>query len=103
MANAQNRLQALATEEARKKLPKELKPQGSGYTSSVDQYFVQEYMKNWNLLGTRPRTPEMDQFESAREDSQDESTDTDSGSTGSKGVGTTTRMETDHTVWFLGY
>ena len=40
--NAQNRLQALATKEAKKKLPHEQKLCGQGYTSRADQYFVQD-------------------------------------------------------------
>ena len=98
MSNTQNRLQALATEQARKKLPKESKPHGWGYTHWANQYCIQEYLKQHGspLMLGHPQSPEPDQFESAREDSEEESMSMEMDMDGSTQTRVTTGMETDH-------
>ena len=100
MSNAQNQLQALATEQARKKLPKESKPHRWGYTRWADQYYIQEYLKqhDFPLMLGHPQSPEPDQFESAREDSEEESMSMEMDTDDSTETRVTTSMETDHTV-----
>ena len=58
-------------------------PQGRGMTRRADRYFVQQQLKEMNLeepafvqcptlLGTQPESPEREQFDSAREDTEEE-------------------------------
>ena len=100
MSNAQNWLQALAAEEAMKRLLKQPKSCRWDYTCWADQYYVQEYLKQWDtpLMLAHPKSLGADQFESTKEDSDNESTSTDTDTEGSGETGTSTGTETTTTA-----
>ena len=100
MSIAQNWLQALAAEEAMKRLLKQPKFRRWGYTCWADQYYVQKYLKQWDtpLMLARSKSLEPDQFESTKEDSNNESMSADTDAEGSGESGTSTRTETTTTA-----
>ena len=100
MSNAQNQLQALAANKARRKLLRDPESQGWGHARRTNQYFAKEYLKQMDtpFLLAWPQSPEPDQFESVRKNCEDESTPTDTDMDDSGETGTTTRMETNHMI-----